>query len=59
MIFYDQGADELVDGTYPAIDEGSDLNSEFSISKGKRYGSSIVYCSNGNIAFKADFEVGI
>ena len=56
MIFYDQGTDELVEGTYTSSDEGIDLNSEFSIRKGTRYGSSIVYWSIGNITFKADFE---
>ena len=33
--------------------------SEFSIKKGKRHGLSIVYWSNGNIAFKANSENGI
>ena len=58
-LLYVEGTDELADGTYTSLDENGALYSEFSISKGKRHGSSIVYWSNGNIAFKADFENGV
>ena len=58
-LFYLEGTDELADGTYTSLDEDGALYSEFSISKGKRHGSSIVYWSNGNIAFKAEFEDGV
>ena len=58
-LFYLEGTDELADGTYTSLDEGGALYSEFSISKGKRHGSWIIYWSNGNIACKAEFEEGI
>ena len=58
-LFYLEGTDELADGTYTSLNAGGALYSEFSISKGKRHGSSIVYWSNGNIAFKAEFEDGV
>ena len=58
-LLYVEGTDELADGTYTSLHENGALYSEFSISKGKRHGLSIVYWSNGNIAFKADFEDGV
>ena len=58
-LFYLEGTDELADGTYTSLDEDGAMYSEFSISKGKRHDSSIVYWSNGNIAFKAEFEDGV
>ena len=58
-LLYVEGTDEIADGTYTSLGEAGALYSEFSISKGKRHGSSIVYWSNGNIAFKAEFEDGV
>ena len=58
-LLYIEGTDELADGTFTSLGEGGALYSEFSINKGKRHGSSMVYWSNGNIAFKADFEDGV
>ena len=58
-LLYIEGTDELADGTFTSLGEGGTLYSEFSINKGKRHGPSIVYWSNGNIAFKADFEDGV
>ena len=58
-LLYIEGTNELADGTYTSLGEADAMYSAFSIKKGKRHGLSIVYWSNGNIAFKANFENGI
>ena len=58
-LLYIEGTNELADGTYTSLGEADVMYSEFSIKKGKRHGLSIVYWSNGNIAFKANFENGL
>ena len=58
-LLYIEGTNELADGTYTSLGEADVMYSEFSIKKGKRHGLSIVYWSNGNIAFKANFKNGI
>ena len=56
-LLYIEGTNDLADGTFTSLGEADVMYSEFSIKKGKRHGLSIVYWSNGNIAFKENFRL--